>query len=348
MSELHRPRFTTPTGAAPWHEASVDPADAWNSGDGVSDAGDAYDRDPEAQPNTRQQEFTPLPARLSVGDSLGNYRIEAEIANRSASAIYRAVPRSGGDDAVAIKVLAPHLETQALAQRRFRAEYELAGRIRHRGIVGVREYGESRGHSFIVMDLHENDTTAVLRRRRESLLTPAPYAAVTRFFVGAANTLATLHQHGVVHRDIKPDNFLRHGDDELVLCDFGSALDRNHREKDLENCLWGTVRYLSPEQLRPGADPYDPLCDIYAFGVTLYEAVTGTSPFPRLDDRELTRWKLQRLPPPPRRVRPDVPLSLDAIVRRAMDPNPKLRHASAAALARDLERFVDRKRGSHR
>jgi serine/threonine protein kinase len=152
---------------------------------------------------------------------------------------------------------------------------------------------------------------------------------------------------GVVHRDVKPENILVGRDGSLILCDFGSALDSSPSGDDRDE-LWGTVGYMPPEQLRPGADPRDASMDIYALGLCLYEAVTGSPAFPRLSGEALVKLKLTRLPPAPRCMDHRVPLGLEAIIRQAIDSEPRLRHSSAAELAEDLERFASGKRGHRR
>jgi serine/threonine-protein kinase len=116
----------------------------------------------------------------------------------------------------------------------------------------------------------------------------------------------------------------------------------------LEAALWGTSRYMSPEQFSPGADPYSPANDIYALGLSLYEVICGVSPFPRCSDEEMARQKLTRLPQAPRHFNPAAPLGLEAIIRRAIEPRPSLRYPTADTLAADLERFAEKKRGHRR
>jgi serine/threonine protein kinase len=116
----------------------------------------------------------------------------------------------------------------------------------------------------------------------------------------------------------------------------------------LEDSLWGTVRYMSPEQFLPDANPHDPSLDIYSLGATLYEVVTGRPVFPRIPPVDLVRWKLTRKPARPRELDPAVPMSLEAIVLEAMENEPRLRHPSAGDLADDLERFAEGRRGHHR
>jgi serine/threonine-protein kinase len=227
---------------------------------------------------------------------------------------------------------------------RFRREHELARRVRHPAIVPAEELGEALGHAYFAMPRESGRTLSDLAA--EPGRSAAGFERIALALSRIAQALGGLHRAGVVHRDVKPENILLGSEGELGLCDFGSAIDARTLEGAEE--LWGTIGYMAPEQLRPGADPADPSMDVYALGLCIYEAVTGSRAFPRLPPEDLTRFKLTRIPPAPRSVEPRVPLGLDAIIRQAIDPDPDFRHSSADALARDLERFGSGKRGRGR
>lgn len=294
---------------------------------------------------TRRESWPLLPARLGPGDTLGGYLIIDEITCGSHSSVYRAEERRGSQR-VALKVLASRLAISEDAGRRFDHEIELARRVEHPGLVPVLDAGEDRGYAFFTMPLEIGSTL-------EDLAFDAPFHRELAFFVDIATRLApvaravhALHASGIIHRDIKPANILLGHGGRLLLGDFGSALDVETARTRSEQ-PGGTVLYMAPEQLLPGADPTDPRGDVYALGATLYEAVTGSAPFPPVADADLARLKLTRSPPPARRIHPHVPIALDALVRRAM-AEPSLRSASAAEFARDLERFASRHLGGGR
>jgi len=301
---------------------------------------------PSIDEKPRRAELPALPPRLRPGAVLGEFRIEREIASGGTATVFEAIEDDCGRRA-ALKVLSPYLALVPAAVARFKAEAAFAERLEHASIVPIYGCGKARGHYYYAMRLESGETA-------ERIVSEAHHAdeaffyRVARQFAGVAKALAALHASGIVHRDIQPENLLLGGDGSLLLSDFGSALDRNERSRDLESSLWGTVRYMAPEQLVRDADPYSLSSDIYALGIALYEAVTGASPFPRGEEGEVIRWKLTRLPPAPRCVNPQVPLGLDSIIRLAIDPNPTLRYTSMAELAEDLERFGERKRGHRR
>jgi serine/threonine protein kinase len=295
---------------------------------------------------TRREEFPPLPPQLRLGDKLGEYRLVREIWSSGSSAVFAAA-RETDERSVALKVLSSHLSLQSVAVMRFRAEAALAARVTHGAIVSVLGSGRSRDHDYYAMRLESGATLADLSA--SPLCDEARFADLALRFAVLIGGVAQLHRHGIVHRDIKPSNVLLDAEGCLVLADFGSALDRHSPEPLLEECLGGTVLYMSPEQLSPGADPYDPAGDVYSLGATLYEVCAGNPPFPEeLSDADLARLKVTRLPPAPRHWNHRIPLGLEGIIRQAIDADPSRRYASAEAMAWDLVRFSSRKRGSVR
>lgn len=302
---------------------------------------------PPQKAKTRREMFSGLPPKLVAGEHLEHFEIEGEVAHGSAATIFAAKDGVAGRR-VALKVLAPHLLEVPEALLRFEAEWQLARRVSHPGIIPVYTWGHDERHAYYAMRLEAPQTALDLDTQMDPLHARDAYERLALLYAGVARAVAAVHDENIVHRDLKPQNLVLSADGQLLLCDFGSALDAHHRDPRLEDCLWGTVDYMSPEQFRPEADPYDARSDIYALGVCLFEAATGISPFPVCKESELVRWKLSRHPPSPRRVNPTLPLAFDAVIRRAMNPDVHLRYQSARELARDLERLATRKRGCRR
>jgi len=301
----------------------------------------------EKSEKTREQSFEALPPRLKRGDRLGEFRLERELATGATATVYEALQVSRHRK-VAVKVLSPHLAVVPTAAARFQAEAELAERVQDPCVIRIYGSGKERSHYYFAMKLESTETAdrlcmEVSRDGSESI-----FHRVTGQFAAVARAVELFHAQGIVHRDVKPENLLVGVDGHLILSDFGSALDAQDRSPMLETALWGTTRYMSPEQFRPGANPYSPSSDIYALGLSLYEIICGVSPFPRCSEEEMARLKLTRLPQSPRHLNPAAPLGLEAIIRQAIDPNPSLRYLTAAAFAEDLERFSEKKRGHRR
>ncbi|MBI4602739.1 MAG: serine/threonine protein kinase [Planctomycetes bacterium] len=296
---------------------------------------------------TRRASFPGLPERLRPGDVLGELRLEREVTTGGTATVYAAEDLLRGSK-VALKVLSPHLALVPPAVARFKAEAALAERVESPWIVPVLGSGKDKDRYYFAMRLESGETAERLVEEAQDGRDEGSSRRVALQFAGVARALEALHEAGIVHRDVKPENLLLGSMGELLLSDFGSALDARDRSAVLEASLWGTVRYMSPEQFLPDADPYDATVDVYALGLSLYEAVTGLSPFPRVREEELARLKVTRVPPAPRHLNPRIPLGLDAVIRHAIEPCPRLRCPGAGALAEDLERFAEGKRGHRR
>lgn len=287
---------------------------------------------------TRKETFAALPPRLHVGDCLGDLRVEEEIASGATSAVYRA-SRLAGSRRVAIKVLSPHLGVVNKAVARFEAESLLARSLEHPGIVRVFTVGSSLGHHYYAMRLESSRTALDLRYTEDLGSAEGYFRRLGSLFARSARALEAVHREGFVHRDVKPQNLLISRRGRLVLCDFGSALSFRRRDPLLEDCLWGTVRYMSPDQFQANAEPSDPRIDVFGLGLTLYDVCTGGCPVPEGADEEIVRWKLTHRLRAPREVNFRIPARLDLIIRRATASDPENRYATMAELAAKLERF---------
>lgn len=257
----------------------------------------------------------------------GRYEIRREVGRGGQSIVYAAFDRTVGHE-VAIKVLAPAPAAARSVVERLRREVELVRGLVHHGIVAVHDYLEENGLGCIVMELVDGPNLADLVRRDGPLET----RAAARIADDVAEALAFAHGHGVLHRDVKPQNILLDPTGRARLTDFGSA-----RREGLGTVSWtatfvGTVAYAAPEVFagRRG----DARADLYALGLTLFLGLTGRLP-------ERSSPHLPPAPRPegfhPRGTRPDVPEWLDALVARATAALPGHRFPSATALREALE-----------
>jgi tetratricopeptide (TPR) repeat protein len=170
---------------------------------------------------------------------------------------------------------------------------------------------------------------------------PEFFRAVARLGVEAAEALEHAHQVGVVHRDVKPANLLLDGRGHLWVTDFGLAQCRGDARLTMTGDVVGTLRYMSPEQVRARPGPVDQRTDLYSLGATLYELLTLRPAFAGVDRGEVLRQIAWDEPRPPSRVRKGVPADLETIVLKAMAKTPEERYPSARELADDLERFLN-------
>jgi eukaryotic-like serine/threonine-protein kinase len=168
------------------------------------------------------------------------------------------------------------------------------------------------------------------------------WQAAARLGAQAALALEHAHQLGVIHRDIKPSNLMLDARNHLWVTDFGLAR-LPHGDHDLTPTgdVVGTLRYVSPEQVRGERVVPDARGDIYALGATLYELLTLQPAFSARDRQQLLRRILHDEPPRPRQLNPAIPADLETIILKAMEKEPSARYASARELADDLERFLE-------
>ena len=230
---------------------------------------------------------------------------------------------------VALKVLRSDLAA-SLGADRFLREIEIAARLHHPHILPLYDSGEADGFLFFVMP-YEDGQSLREKLAREGAL---PVADVVRILHDVVDALAYAHQHGVVHRDIKPDNVLLSGRHALV-ADFGVAKAVSdatgaHRMTTAGVAL-GTPTYMAPEQAT--ADPHtDHRADIYAVGVVAYELLTGQPPFTGANAQALLSAHLTQAPQPITVHRPAVAAALDALVMKCLEKQPADRWQNAGEL----------------
>lgn len=232
------------------------------------------------------------------------------------------------DRQVALKRLAENLARDEDLRRRFLREARLAARLSHPNIVRVFDVGVDDGTPFIAMEYVDGETLAELVERQGRL--PADQAA--GLAVQACAGLAAVHEAGLVHRDVKPQNLLLGRDGILKLGDFGIALGEDGTQLTLAGTVLGTAGYLAPEQAR--GERVTAAADIYAVGAVLFELLIGEPPRRAESLAELGRAGAFRVPDLSRRG--DIPAGVAAVVEACLAERPEDRPVSAAALARRL------------
>jgi serine/threonine-protein kinase len=260
----------------------------------------------------------------------GRYRIERRL-GRGGMALVHLAHDAELHRQVAIKVLAEPLAADDDFRRRFLREAKVAAGLSHPNVVAVYDAGEDGGRPYIVMELVRGETLAAVLARRRRL----PAGEVVDLGSQAAAGLEHAHEHGLVHRDVKPQNLLLRDDGTLKIADFGIARPASSTERLTEaGTVLGTAAYLAPEQAT-GA-PVSAAADVYALGVVLYEALTGRTPYPATSLGELLAAQQAGVPAPVRELAPETPEPLEDIVMRCLARNPAYRPASAAEVARLL------------
>jgi beta-lactam-binding protein with PASTA domain len=259
----------------------------------------------------------------------GRYQVVARIASGGMGEVYRAHDAVLGRE-VALKVLHPHFAGDRGFVDRFRREARAAAVLNHPNIVGVYDWGQTAdGTYFMVMEfVRGHNLRAVLLEHGR--LEPAQTVEVALQVLAA---LEHAHGHGIVHRDVKPENILIDGDGTVKVADFGLArafADSNVSQA--EGTVTGTVQYLAPEQIQ--GEPADPRTDLYALGVVMFELLTGRAPFSGETAMAIAYQHLSGRVPAPSSLAPGVPPALDRAVLQATEKDREARPASASALSR--------------
>src|SRR6266567_82135 len=271
------------------------------------------------------------PTYLAPGVVLQDrYEIADEIGRGGFSIVYRARDRRVGAD-VAIKLLVPPPAAARLARERLRREVQAVRQLSHPYIVAVYDVVDDGPWSFVVMEYVSGPDLAV-RVRQRGPLDPDAAARLGREITAA---LAAAHRHGILHRDVKPQNILLAPDGRARVTDFGSARLAGQETVTQAGGLVGTADYAAPEQLAGGRG--DARADEYALGVTLYYALTAELPA-RAPVRGADAGRDGHRP---RRRRPEVPVWLDHVVGRATMPDPDDRFPAIALVADALERGAE-------
>jgi eukaryotic-like serine/threonine-protein kinase len=237
---------------------------------------------------------------------------------------------------VALKVLHPHHSADQEYVERFRREARAVAQLSHPNIVTVIDRGDAGGHQFIVFELIDGENLKELVDRNG----PLPAQRAVGLALAVAEGLAFAHAHGLVHRDVKPQNVLLNGDGEAKVTDFGIArsLDVEHGMTQTGTVL-GTSNYLSPEQAR--GKTVTAATDIYSLGVVLYELLTAEVPFPGENFVAVAMKHVNEPVPNVLERRPDVSARLAAAIGRALQKDPAQRFTSMDEFASELRQCLD-------
>ncbi len=295
-----------------------------------------------------------------VGRQLGpRYHIIKLLGAGGMGAVYQAWDEELGV-AVALKTVRPEVaddpETARMLERRFKQELLLARKVTHKNIVRVHDIGEVEGIKYITMPYLEGDDLATVLKRDGKLSVPR-VMTIARSVVSG---LLAAHEAGVVHRDLKPANIMVNAEGEGLVMDFGvarstegaqtsatpgaglpaalSGTNVNTMAQTMVGSVVGTIEYMAPEQAR--AEPVDQRADIYAFGLILYDLLLGRT---RADHLESAFAELQQrmreAPPPPRTKDPTIPVALDRLVARCIEPDVSKRLGSTRELELELAKL---------
>ena len=233
---------------------------------------------------------------------------------------------------VAIKVLKENLSADRTFVSKFKAEAQSAAGLIHPNIVNVYDVNEENGMHYIVMELVEGVTLKKYIEKRERI----PYKEAVSIAIQIAKGMEAAHENHIVHRDIKPQNIIISKEGKVKVTDFGIA--KAASSSTINTSAMGSVHYISPEQARGGYA--DERSDIYSFGVTLYEMLTGKVPFDGDSTVSVAVQHIQKDVPRPSTIEADIPRAIDDIVVKCCNKKTERRYQTASELIADLKKSL--------
>jgi serine/threonine protein kinase/predicted Zn-dependent protease len=294
---------------------------------GVVDAG----RDDGARAVDRKK--TTPPAKM-LGD-FGDYELLEEIGRGGQGVVYRAHQKSL-NRTVALKLIGLGYWATEAHLKRFRREAEAAASLEHSGIVPIYEVGEREGSCYFSMKFVDGGQLDEVMKRE-----PMSIRQAAELIAKVARTVHYAHEHGILHRDIKPGNILLDAKGEPLLTDFGLA-----RLVETESTVTGTLdvmgtpSYMAPEQAVGNNAAVSSSTDIYGLGAVFYQLLTGHPPFAGGTTYETIKLLLDTEPRQPRLLNPKIDRDLSTICLKCLEKDPERRYPSGLALAEDLEHWL--------
>src|SRR5437667_2786903 len=266
---------------------------------------------------------------------LGDYELLEEVGRGGQGVVFRARQKSL-NRIVALKVISLGQWASKVHLRRFRLEAEAAARLEHPGIVPIHEVGERDGSCYFSMKFVQGGQLDEVARRE-----PMPPRRGAELIAKVARTVHYAHEHGILHRDIKPGNILLDAKGEPHLTDFGLArLVETESSVTQTLDVLGTPSYMAPEQAVGNNAAVSSATDVYGLGAVLYQLLTGHPPFAGGTTYETIKLVHDTDPRQPRQLNPKIDRDLSTICLKCLEKDPKRRYASALALAEDLEHWL--------
>ena len=271
--------------------------------------------------------------KFELQETIGKYPVIREIGSGATSRVYLARDPFANRE-VAIKVLLQSKgadpEMERMAHKSFMTEASLAGKLNHPHIVDIYDAVIEADRSYLVME-YVAGTTLEAHSGVNTLL---PVSKVVEIIFKCIRALEYAHNHGIIHRDIKPGNILLSSDGDAKVTDFGAAFQQRPTLETTQMTGVGSPAYMSPEQIR--MEKLNQQTDIYSLGVTMFRLLTGRLPYEASSYAGLTHAVLNLPTPVPSTLRPALPELLDRIVAKAMAKDPAERYKSWLDFGKDL------------
>jgi len=270
------------------------------------------------------------------GDDFGDYELLEELGRGGMGVVYRAHQKSLGR-IVAVKMMLRGERASAADMSRFRSEAESAAQLDHPHIVPVYDVGEVGGQPYFSMKFVDGQTLS-------AKLAEGPISAreAATILLPVCRAIAEAHRRGVLHRDLKPSNIIIDQAGLPHVTDFGLAK-RLSADESLTRtgAILGTPNYMAPEQAAGRRGHVSPASDVYSLGTILYQMLVGRPPFQAATPVDTLLMVLEQEPLPPRLINPKADADLEMIALKCLQKPPDLRYPTAAALADDLQAYLD-------
>ena len=266
---------------------------------------------------------------FTAGAKVGRFILETEIGHGSTGVVFRALDPVFRRP-VALKILAQHLSLDETAQARFKREAAAVARLNHPNIAKIYEFAALPDCLYLASEWIEGHTLAFLQKDHK----PLPMNRALRIFDQLASALDYAHQHGVIHYDIKPANVIVAAGDRVYVVDFELAWLQDAPASTNAGMIFGTPRYMAPEQIR--GEAVDGRADLYSLAAVLFEMLTGQPPFAGDSTPSLLYHHLYTAPPPITELNPTLPIPIEAALLRALAKRPLNRFETAAAFGAAL------------
>ena len=271
-----------------------------------------------------------------IGSTISHYRILEKLGEGGMGVVYKAHDIDL-DRFVAIKGLPEHRHEQDVEYERFMREARAASALNHPNVCTIYDFLKVEGKQYIVMEYVEGVTLREkLADAMHGRLLPTPEAI--SYSIQLAEALEEAHEHGIVHRDVKPANIMITAKNQAKIMDFGLAKLKGAMKLTRTDSTLGTLAYMSPEQLQGG--DVDPRSDLFSLGVVLYEMLTGCLPFRGEHEAALMYSIVNEEPQPLQEHLPDASPELARIIDRLLQKNPDRRYQTARDVADNLRQLA--------
>lgn len=266
---------------------------------------------------------------MMINKAISHFKIIGKIDEGGMGVVYEAED-TNLKRTVALKLLPPELTKDSQAKARFIQEAQAAAALDHPNICAVYEIAEAEGTTYIAMPYIKGKSL-----KDKIAVGPLPLEEALDIAVQVAEGLKEAHERGIIHRDIKPGNIMLTEKGQAKIMDFGLAKLTGAADVTKTLTVMGTPAYMSPEQAK--GEAVDRRTDIWQFGATLYEMLTGEVPFGRRSDQALLYSIVHEAPDPPTRLRPEIPTPLERIALKALEKDRLFRYQSMTEVLADLK-----------